>query len=111
MKEDVKAEWVEALRSGDYPQTTGMLRNTDKGVVGYCCLGVLCDLYQKSNPPLSWDEWSNGVPVDKVYEWAGVDPGKGFFSVVDGRPVSLIRYNDERLYTFPMIADVIEAQL
>jgi len=28
--------WTDALDSGDYPQTTGALYNTE----GYCCLGV-----------------------------------------------------------------------
>ena len=37
----LKAEWVEALRSGEYTQGTGRLRN-DEG--GRCCLGVLCDI-------------------------------------------------------------------
>ena len=34
------AEWVAALRSGKYSQTTGTLRDE----VGFCCLGVACDL-------------------------------------------------------------------
>lgn len=35
-----RARWVEALESGDYPQTTGELRNS----TGFCCLGVVEDL-------------------------------------------------------------------
>lgn len=38
--------WLTALRSGQYSQTTGQLRNTcdpDKPS-GFCCLGVLSDL-------------------------------------------------------------------
>lgn len=33
-------EWIVALRSGNYKQTMGTLRDD----VGYCCLGVLCDI-------------------------------------------------------------------
>jgi hypothetical protein len=40
--------WVEALESGEYAQTKGVLRRNEDSPyghkVGYCCLGVLCDL-------------------------------------------------------------------
>lgn len=36
----LKAQWVEALRSGTYGQCTGTLRRGDD----FCCLGVLADL-------------------------------------------------------------------
>ena len=36
---DVKANWLEALRSGKYEQAQRWLRTSD----GFCCLGVLCD--------------------------------------------------------------------
>lgn len=39
----VKKQWVEALDR--YPQSGGALRNES----GYCCLGVLCDLYDKAH--------------------------------------------------------------
>ena len=47
MNPDIKVRWVEALRSGRYEQARGVLRKQidDQGRVGYCCLGVLCDLY------------------------------------------------------------------
>lgn len=35
--------WANTLESGEYPQTTGHLRTVD----GFCCLGVLSDLYIK----------------------------------------------------------------
>ena len=35
LPENIKT-WVDALDSGNYPQTTGALCNTE----GYCCLGV-----------------------------------------------------------------------
>ena len=34
----LQKEWVKALRSGRYKQTTGVLCNLNTG--GYCCLGV-----------------------------------------------------------------------
>lgn len=40
MDAQLKAKWVEALRSGKYVQAKGRLRRDD----GFCCLGVLCDI-------------------------------------------------------------------
>lgn len=41
--------WVEALRSGEYQQGQGRLRDGDS----FCCLGVLCDLID----PNGWDSF------------------------------------------------------
>lgn len=41
MKKNVKEKWVAALKSGDYKQGVGRLRDKDDH---YCCLGVLCDV-------------------------------------------------------------------
>lgn len=45
LPEDHKRMWIEALRSGTYPQTTRNLRDD----VGFCCLGVMCDLARKED--------------------------------------------------------------
>lgn len=48
MKETIKNRWVKALKSGKYKQVKGTLKGVrPDGEVGYCCLGVLCDLYIK----------------------------------------------------------------
>jgi hypothetical protein len=39
MDATIKAQWVAALRSGDYTQGQGSLKTRDGS---YCCLGVLC---------------------------------------------------------------------
>jgi hypothetical protein len=44
MKPEVKAKWIAALRSGEYKQGRGVLRDGDT----FCCLGVLCDLHAKA---------------------------------------------------------------
>lgn len=41
-----KEKWLTALRSGEYTQIKGWLREYN----GFCCLGVLCDL----NDPEEW---------------------------------------------------------
>lgn len=40
MDQTLKAKWIEALRSGEYKQTQHKLKDN----IGFCCLGVLCDL-------------------------------------------------------------------
>lgn len=54
----VRDEWVAALRSGEFKQATGRLRRSD---TGYCCLGVLCEIYRRKTGNGKWvqehDEW------------------------------------------------------
>jgi hypothetical protein len=41
-------EWVRALESGDYEQTTGILTSVNPSAqqaVAHCCLGVACELF------------------------------------------------------------------
>lgn len=48
MKKRVLTKWLKALRSGKYKQGRGALCQVDKkGNESFCCLGVLCDLYNK----------------------------------------------------------------
>lgn len=50
MNPDIKAQWVAALRSGDYRQGREQLHTYDEEIKieRYCCLGVLCDLAIKA---------------------------------------------------------------
>jgi hypothetical protein len=43
-------KWVKALRSGKYKQTSGTLKDD----VGYCCLGVACDVFAKETGKGKW---------------------------------------------------------
>jgi hypothetical protein len=45
MNQEIKLKWLEALRSGQYKQTKYSLKNEK----GFCCLGVLCDIYSQEN--------------------------------------------------------------
>jgi len=106
MNKEIAKIWTAALRSGEYGQATGVLveiNPADGEKVGYCCLGVLCDLAVKAGVPISVDgptlceaddpddeEYWNGVEYDSsdallpdsVMKWAGLrsDDGKLFGS-------------------------------
>lgn len=81
MNTDIKQRWITALESGLYPQTKNVLHNDE----GFCCLGVLCDLYLKEKKkgwlhlahkecytlPYSNSEFE--VLPSQVVEWAGLD--------------------------------------
>ena len=110
MNQQVKEKWLSALRSGDYKQTKSCLHKGD----GFCCLGVLCDLYGKEND-VEWKLVDAGIYYEfqdkkailphSVIEWAGVE---------DDNPeiceTPLSRLNDNGS-TFNEIADLIEKHL
>lgn len=110
---------VDALRSGDYQQTTGTLRDD----TGHCCLGVGCDISGlgtwKEQPERGAYAYETAVDTDSGLLPADVRTWLGFRSV-DGRfksPVpiegqthsSLSGRNDAGL-TFAEIADIIESE-
>jgi hypothetical protein len=128
MNPEIKQKWIAALRSGEYKQGKGGLRNTE----GYCCLGVLCDLHAKE----TGNEWeraefdendcylrASGYLPAEVSAWAGLSKiaydrqlapyTLPFFDVpvvADGQDMTLSQLNDANK-PFAAIADVIEAQL
>jgi hypothetical protein len=74
MHEHIKKLWVDALRSGNYRQGIGRLRCADT----YCCLGVLCDLYDRDQGGPGWDDGDQNylrcgafLPRE-VARWAGI---------------------------------------
>jgi len=49
-----REQWLTALESGRYKQTTGQLRADFNGKsYGYCCLGVLCNIHKDKEH--KWD--------------------------------------------------------
>lgn len=91
--------WVDALRSGMYPQTDGYLFRpiaTADHKVGYCCLGVYC--YAVTNTDIGGIA-RKYMPSDAGVEVPFSDRVAGFFATL----------NDAYGYTFEQIADVIEA--
>jgi len=123
MNQFVKEKWITALRSGEYKQTSGRLREGDC----YCCLGVLTDLYDKDiqNDCHEWYERdgcyiyiSDGGTVEatlpeSVMKWADLEECNPTVLVERmGQPVTDLAYlNDNEALDFNQLADIIEAQL
>lgn len=113
MNPEIKAKWLEALRSGEYAQTKYRLQDE----VGYCCLGVLCDIVD----PEGWGDAQSPeiglgafcqtaykhrgkeeVPGNEIAGWAGLG-----HSDVD----VLAEMNDAGGKTFVEIAKYVEEAL
>lgn len=116
MNPEVKAKWLEALRSGNYQKTKAVLKRANiDGSIGYCCLGVLCEISGKGQ--FSYDTSLGcfsftgsfgavqSMPPSSVCEWAGLQED---FSL--DVPNLLARMNDDGK-SFVEIADWIEQNL
>ena len=117
MNPEVKKQWVEALRSGEYEQTDCALHDER----GFCCLGVLCDLHAKATGG-KWDESHyerryQGVAAllpPLVCEWAQLpyvshyDPdGTDVDITKENKTMRLATLNDDGV-SFTKIADYID---
>jgi hypothetical protein len=127
MKETIAKKWVQALRSGRYKQGKDLLKKITKKQERHCCLGVLCDLYNKeqklkNKPPIKQKierDISNRYDVVRfgttaellpttVRRWAGVKTSDGMILFEDYiRRDSLSSLNDQGV-TFKSIANLIE---
>jgi hypothetical protein len=130
MNPEIKQKWVDALRSGEYSQSDGKLRSHQ----GFCCLGVLCDLYSQEPLTKGWkfkeafeeentqakDYWyfdgeSEFLP-ESVKEWAGLGFNNPQVKVELEEDEEALFYFDEIAnlndagYTFPQLANIIEDQ-
>ena len=130
MNTEVKQKWIDALRSGKYDQGSEKLRS----VQGYCCLGVLCDLYSQEQDA-EWefrgiaetnlqpqDYWyfegeSEFLP-ESVRDWAGLPVGNPNVrvDVTEEDDEDDWFYHDEIAnlndsgYTFSELSNLIEQQ-
>ena len=120
MDQAVKAQWTEALRSGEYEQETSQLCFDGR----YCCLGVLCELAIKAGLDIAKEisgsevyyDGESAILPDAVKEWAGLEFGNPRVSLPELGVLSLAELNDgrtpdERQRSFPEIADLIDAHL
>lgn len=119
VNKEIKAKWIEALRSGKYIQAKGQLHDGD----GFCCLGVLCDVLGVNK---EYDEerrsWYFGNGPDRDWE---VLPGRtrdaAELGGCCGQLPRKVQFNEKEFEDlahlndagadFNFIADVIEKQL
>jgi hypothetical protein len=130
MNQEIKAQWVTALRSGDYKQGTSVLHRVTNGEDTYCCLGVLCDLAEKAGVSVSrhnrsscscsmcngdrvvtyggMDDFLPGI----VKDWAGLDSPNPTTSVQveDTNTNASLSYLNDNGKTFEEIAAIIERE-
>lgn len=126
MNPEIKKQWVEALRSGEYKQgyrTLARLTDDDSGKE-YCCLGVLCELAVKEgiitkrvlqdDSIVTYGSDSSYLPA-KVWRWAGLDsndnPKNPEVNTQDINERYLGNINDSEEVDFNGIADIIERKL
>lgn len=119
MNPEVKEQWLQALRSGEYKQGKTVLFNTSSD--GFCCLGVLCDLHKKKTRLGDWDGsgYRSGMSASSigliypVTEWAGLE---GYTSEIPlplkvrdtNKILNLPDANDLYDLNFSQIADLVE---
>ena len=105
MKKEIKDRWVQALRSGEYKQGKGVLRQGEN----FCCLGVLCDI-TKEELGIEWTHARYGNYIDgervvlppRVRDYAGLTKRN---PEIEG--MTLSDTNDSGA-DFDVIADLIE---
>src|ERR1700684_1781968 len=112
MKTEIKQAWAEALRSGEFKQTTGILQDYE----GYCCLGVLCALAQRAGEAVPLNDLGvirGGNLPPTVRDWAGTlmpDPLLRYGTTLSGCHTSQEKattLNDALKLTFAQIADAL----
>jgi hypothetical protein len=107
MNQNVKKKWVKALRSRKYKQCTGRLCKTINGEKSYCCLGVLCDIYNSKLWGKEFDEEDGELPI-RIMEWAGLESCDPILNTNDD-PASFL--NDTKGKKFYEIANYIDRNL
>ena len=82
MDSKIKKLWLDALRSGKYPQTQGYLRSSkrDDRPEGFCCLGVLCDLFQKDTGKGRWQSKDSEEQYGRLFKLSSKDLGSSYDS-------------------------------
>jgi hypothetical protein len=109
----VTEQWIQALTSGEYQQGRQFLKGPNNR---YCCMGVLCDLYQKTHP-------SEGRWIEEEFKISRFTVSVGGFGEEYYPPIpvqswaglssmtKLARMNDDMGMTFAEIAGWLTEQL
>jgi hypothetical protein len=111
-KDELRKEWLEALRSGKYKQAQDALHIPDEG---YCCLGVLCEvlsnkgIMRRLGYAYTFDtQDEDGVITMETELQQPIRDLVGLDKRVTGR---LIEMNDLAQNSFNEIADYLEKEV
>jgi hypothetical protein len=114
--QEARKAWVEALRSGDYKQGEGVLRDGDGN---YCCLGVACELAVKDGVEMDVYTPEDGstlydgqaiVCPRKVQDWLRLAERHGAHRDHVSRDTRYLTTLNDNGATFAEIADLIESE-
>ena len=113
MDKDVKEQWLTALRSGEYKQCIGELKNNSGE---HCCLGVLLETQGWKETTFYKDKsiFSNYVSQEGVinHEENELDEYTAdSFGLNRQHQVKLMKLNDDTGWSFNLIARWIEDHL
>lgn len=118
MKQKIKDMWVKELRSGKYAKGKTRLRNKDNT---WCCLGVLTDIYRKTQKKGKWESVCDGSKecyqyrmnaqglCKRVATWAGLELSMGGNIKLGNSDAWAV--NDAQCDNFDQVADIIEKNL
>lgn len=119
MNKEIKEKWIQALESGEYKKGTERLKTPE----GYCCLGVLCDIYAKETELGSWSgnnfkvntNHFNHIAVlpQDVLKWAGLRFNNPLIDHSNEYIKSIAEVNDHESPsgTFKEVIEIIKEQL
>lgn len=116
MNQDIKSQWITALRSGNYTQGQGYLATETSEGRQHCCLGVLCELAveagvikpgQVTEPLVNFAGDIAYLP-EVVAEWAGMDR-YGIVREDSGELIVDVASMNDDNKSFEVIADAIKA--
>ena len=100
MNKQIKQQWINALRSGEYNQCKLRSKKDDNS---YCALGVLCDLYAKEHN-IQWEVKQDEdykiyalfgqqtVLPHEVINWAGMYSRLGAYTEKNTREVRFLLF-------------------
>lgn len=103
-RDELRKEWLEALRSEKYTQDKGQLRSK----YGFCCFGVLCEVAVGHDLLKRTD---NGY-LEGTGQWISNPPAHLEELVsIDAATCVLMRMNDLENKSFSEIADYLEKEV
>jgi len=118
MNQEIKAEWVAALRSGEFKQSSFRLHKVSAlGEHTYCVMGVLAEIalrhgvVKTTTKSFPMDDGSYTVAYDDFYVYLPAHVLEWAELVTSIRGIQLSALNDDLELPFSVLADLIAKHL